>query len=225
MKAIINKTNTPIFLTPEDTFGFNCKKCGKCCRNREDVLLTGPDIYRASKYLGISSKQFINDYCELYIGDTSRIPICRLKPQGEDRHCPLLSDGRCRVHDVKPTVCALYPLARMWDENGKAKYYVNSTSGHDTKDRHKVSDWLRYGGLPTEDEPGRLWNSVLVFCIKFMRENEKKMSPGVLKEIHAIMTGLMYGCLLHEIPIDELMRAHYDTIKDSLPRCLECLTF
>ena len=24
----------------DDTFRFHCKACGKCCKNREDVLLT-----------------------------------------------------------------------------------------------------------------------------------------------------------------------------------------
>lgn len=70
MKAKINRNREPIMLTSEDRFSFDCTQCGKCCRNREDVLLTGPDIYRVSQALDMKPNAFIEQYCEIYIGDT-----------------------------------------------------------------------------------------------------------------------------------------------------------
>ena len=52
------------------------------------------------------------EYCDRYIGDTSRVPIARLISVGADKHCPLLKDWKCTVHKAKPTVCALFPLGR-----------------------------------------------------------------------------------------------------------------
>ena len=35
----------------DDTFRFHCTACGKCCINREDILLNPRDLFRIAKYL------------------------------------------------------------------------------------------------------------------------------------------------------------------------------
>ena len=224
MKAKINRKREPIMLTSEDSFDFQCTQCGKCCRNREDVLLTGPDIYRVSKDLDMKPNDFIKAYCEIYIGDTSRVPICRLKPLGTDKHCPLLTSNQCRVHQAKPTVCALFPLARVWDKNGEAQYYVNAVHGHTGGKRYKISEWLERCNLPVNDEAGKLWNEMLMFCVSFMLENEKQMEPDVKQQMWNMMLQIMYLSYHHEISLVELMRAFCDSIKDTLPRYYRMLT-
>ena len=224
MKAKINRKREPIMLTSEDSFDFQCTQCGKCCRNREDVLLTGPDIYRVSKELGMKPKEFIKRYCEIYIGDTSRVPICRLKPVSADKQCPLLDSNRCSVHNAKPTVCALFPLAWVWDKSGDAKYYVNATQGHTGARRYKVSEWLERCNLPVEDEAGKLWNEMLMFCVSFMLENEEQMEPDVKQQMWNMMLQIMYLSYHHEISLVELMRAFCDSMKDTLPRYYRMLT-
>lgn len=224
MKAKINRKREPIMLTSEDSFDFQCTQCGKCCRNREDVLLTGPDIYRVSKELGMQPNEFIKKYCEIYIGDTSRVPICRLKPLGTDKHCPLLTSNQCRVHQAKPTVCALFPLARVWDKNGEAQYYVNAVHGHTGGKRYKISEWLERCNLPVNDEAGKLWNELLMFCVSFMLENEKQMEPDVKQQMWNMMLQIMYLSYHHEISLVELMRAFCDSMKDTLPRYYRMLT-
>ena len=68
-------------LGPEDTFEFSCDRCGRCCRNREDILLSPHDLYRIAKYLHKTPKEIVETYCEWYIGESSRIPIIRLLPK------------------------------------------------------------------------------------------------------------------------------------------------
>ena len=65
--------------------------------------------------------------------------VVHMVPVGLQRRCPLLlPDGRCSVHDRKPTVCALYPLGRValfqdvkdkdaeiTRENIRVKYIIN----------------------------------------------------------------------------------------------------
>ena len=211
-------------LTSEDSFDFNCTQCGKCCRNREDVILSGPDIYRVSGELGMMPNDFLKRYCEIYIGDASRVPICRLKPIGTDKHCLLLASNRCSVHNAKPTVCALFPLARVWDKGGEAKYYVNATHGHTGGKRYKISEWLEQCNLPVEDEAGKLWNEILVFCVTFMKENEMQMEPDVKQQVWNMMIQLMYLSLQPRIPLVELMRAFCDSMKDGLPRYYMMIT-
>lgn len=35
----------------DEPFQFNCIQCGKCCINREDILLTPRDLYNLGKEL------------------------------------------------------------------------------------------------------------------------------------------------------------------------------
>ena len=96
----------------DDPFKFHCTMCGKCCINREDILLTPRDIYNMSKELGMRPGDFFHAYCEYYIGSNSRMPIVRLKPRGSVQRCPLLKDRKCSVHKAKPVVCAMFPIGR-----------------------------------------------------------------------------------------------------------------
>ena len=85
-------------LTADDPFRFHCTQCGKCCINREDILLTPLDLFRIANELKLSLKEFIGQYCELYIGLDSHFPLIRLKPKGSVKRCPLLKNRRCSVH-------------------------------------------------------------------------------------------------------------------------------
>ena len=53
----------------DEEFKFHCIECGKCCINREDILLNPRDIYNMSKELGISPEEMTKKYCEVYVGD------------------------------------------------------------------------------------------------------------------------------------------------------------
>ena len=64
-----------------DSFKFNCLQCGSCCKNRSDILLTAYDLFRAAKHLDLPPHEFFTNYCETYIGDTSKTPVIRLKPK------------------------------------------------------------------------------------------------------------------------------------------------
>lgn len=104
----------------DEPFRFHCTMCGKCCINREDILLTPRDIYCMAKELQISPEELFKRYCETYIGHDSCIPIVRLKPRGSIKRCPLLKDRKCSVHKAKPGVCAMFPIGRCVTVDQKA---------------------------------------------------------------------------------------------------------
>lgn len=58
-----------------ETFRFHCTQCGKCCINREDILLNSKDLYNLAKELDMTTQDVVATYCEAYIGDSSRIPL------------------------------------------------------------------------------------------------------------------------------------------------------
>ena len=123
----------------DSEFRFKCRRCGKCCKNQDTILFNARDIYNIAKKLGKTTIQVIEECAEVYIGNSSRLPMVHMVPVGRQRRCPLLlDDGRCSVHDCKPTVCALYPLGRVaifdgvkdadaeiTKENIRVKYIIN----------------------------------------------------------------------------------------------------
>ena len=90
-------------LKPDDTFTFTCQMCGNCCRNRaEPILLTGPDIFRIAKSLGIRPGEVVSKYLTGYLGSTSNTPVFVLRER-MDGSCsqsfnvisfPLLTPGQ-----------------------------------------------------------------------------------------------------------------------------------
>lgn len=199
----------------DDSFKFHCKQCGRCCLQREDILLTPRDIYNMSKELGLTPDEMCKKYCEVYIGPDSRVPIVRLLPRGSIRRCPLLKDRKCSVHKVKPTVCAMYPIGRslMVDQASATKkefkvedtifIFTGGECGDDTES-HTVREWLTEFGIPIEDEFFIKWQNLVLELGEAFRKMEKMMGPDTMRKI---WTAAFVGLYLH-----------YDTEKDFLPQ-------
>ena len=72
---------------PIPTFAFSCDRCGRCGREREDVLLNPADLFRIAKFLNQTPSQVVEHYCECCIGPDSGLPLIRLKPKAYRNTC------------------------------------------------------------------------------------------------------------------------------------------
>ena len=137
-EATMEELNSQL-LDLDSEFRFKCRRCGKCCKHQNTILFTARDIFNIAKKLDVSTEDVIHQYDETYIGSASRIPVVHMLPRGPNQACPFLKDGKCSIHDCKPTVCALYPLGRIIvhsesvmkgltsDGDHKVKYILNNT--------------------------------------------------------------------------------------------------
>ncbi|MDR0287223.1 MAG: YkgJ family cysteine cluster protein, partial [Clostridiales bacterium] len=157
----------------DHAFKFNCKGCGNCCKNRDDIMLNGRDLYNIAQYLNMKTADVIKKYCELFIGGSSRIPIIRLKPVGQNKICPLLQGNRCIVHAAKPGVCALFPLGRFIkfpaEINGDIKdlneddfviRYLITEAACGEDQNNTVRSWIESFGIDPDDRWYRLWSKM-----------------------------------------------------------------
>lgn len=155
------------------TFKFHCTQCGKCCINREDIMLNPFDLFRAAKALGMTPQDFVKTYCDTYLGETSRVPIVRIQPRGSIKRCPLMKDRKCSIHSAKPTVCAMFPIGRAFRiEAGKLdekpiathqiEYIFNAPHCGDKSETHTVREWLDAFGIPLQDEFFAKWQDVIL---------------------------------------------------------------
>lgn len=145
-----------------DTIDFNCKQCGKCCMNRNDIILNPFDIYNIAKKKNIEPKDALLKYCTIHVGANSKLPIVML--ESDDRKmCPLLeysiSNGtfECSVNDGKPGACALHPIGivRSLDKKTQKKevQYISVTACnvHGTDKTVMVKDFIK-GYLDSQEE-------------------------------------------------------------------------
>lgn len=155
----------------DEPFKFNCTQCGKCCINRQDILITPRDLFRMSKELGISQLEFVKRYCDTYLGPNSHIPLVRIVPQDSSGRCPMLNSNQCAVHSVKPTVCAMFPIGRAISytaqEKDSAKYDVSpvqyiftAPECGDGKATHTVREWLSKFNIPLDDQFFLKWHEM-----------------------------------------------------------------
>lgn len=82
-----------------------CICCGACCRWEGQVKIEDEEIHRIADYLQLSETEFIAKYTELR-RDRLGLGVLML----EDGSCVFLENNKCRIHPVKPSQCAGYPL-------------------------------------------------------------------------------------------------------------------
>ena len=141
-----------------DRFAFRCAGCGGCCRGREDLVLSGYDLYRLARRLGLPPRITARAFCRSYIGAVSRLPVLRLAPvRAEGNNCPFLTGGRCAVHEARPLACALYPLGQEITREGKVAYYFQNTGCGGREVRATLADYLAAQGIPEREPQDVLW--------------------------------------------------------------------
>ena len=214
---------------PEDRFHFHCKRCGKCCINREDILLNPKDLYNISKELVLTPQDTVAQYCEVYLGQSSRIPIVRLKPRGSIKRCPLLKDRRCSVHRAKPTVCALFPLGRSIKlEAGKTdpdaidqagiQYIMNPIECGDSSEEHTVREWVESFGISVHDCDFLAWQKVLFAVRRRIVELEKMLTDSSMELVWSITYQALYLDYDIEQSFQKQFRKNSERLIDALDK-------
>ena len=212
----------------DDTFKFHCDQCGKCCTNREDIILSPMDIFKMAKELKISTVDFFHEYCVFNIGDHTRLPIVRLASEGKDCHCVLLKNHRCSVHKVKPAVCAMFPLGRYMslekDEynaesisTSKVKYLLQPLECGDDSEEHTVREWLCGFDIKLEDEAFVEWQKAISRFSKKMKELERKHDMLTMMEIWFVVRVVLY--LQYDTTID--FQPQFKTNTENLLKLLD----
>lgn len=168
----------------EDTFEFGCNACGKCCRNRETLILAGYDVFRIAKFKGMTTQEVLNKYCFGYIGSDSRLPIVSIKPR-QDNACPFLRMGKCELHNpsAKVLTCSLFPLGRAFDSRTNEYIYFKQpdvTCGNGEK--HTLKEWLDTWGIQELDAIFKFWGSALVDLATFCRSIKNKERLQAVQE-------------------------------------------
>lgn len=169
-------------LQPEQLFEFACNGCGDCCRGREDIVLSGYDLYRICAHLRLPPVVVIRGFCRHYIGRVSGLPVVRLRPVSEEHNnCPFLYRNRCAIHEAEPLVCALYPLGQQIDLNGTVTYFVQPVDCGGTPQQAVCRDYLARYQVQQREPMDVAWALGCVRLSKRMKALRETLSPAEYK--------------------------------------------
>jgi hypothetical protein len=161
----------------DDEFTFGCDECGQCCKDRDDILLNAGDLFNISKHLNMSITDVLEKYCEHYLGAGSKMPVVRIKFREYDKTCSFLRKGKCTIHAVKPTVCALFPLGRISDRREDVIEFLLQDYSCGNKDStYTVREWLSKHGIKEERVFNSLWHDSVIDIVEMLHNKYDRLS-------------------------------------------------
>jgi Fe-S-cluster containining protein len=151
-------------------FKFKCKRCGLCCDNTI-IYLYPFDIKNICNKLNITTTEF-NLKCSLFKLDRNNILRCILKNRPK---CPFNDDSNCKIYELRPIRCRLFPLGRIFKDN--KIFYALPTErciGFNTGHKQTIQEWLDKEKVTEYNELTKDWNN---FIIKLKSNNLIKQKP------------------------------------------------
>ncbi len=142
-----------------DTAG--CQGCHKCCTGMGSSIVLDPyDVWQLKTGLGKSFQQLLNDgSIELNMVDGLILPNLKM---GEDERCSFLNEeGRCSIHKLRPGICRIFPLGRIY-ENGDFKYFLQKDQCiKENRAKLKVKKWIDVDNISENRRFINEWHSFI----------------------------------------------------------------
>lgn len=165
----------------------SCKGCSDCCRGMGTSVILDPyDVFRLTAGLSVSFEQMVGKFLELNVVDGIILP--NLKMNGKDESCMFLDEeGRCSIHNVRPGICRLFPLGRIYDK-GTFQYFlqVNECSNQN-RTKVKVKKWIDTPNVNEYETYINDWHNLLMDCQHLIEEQQDFM-----KEVSMVILNTFY---------------------------------
>lgn len=120
----------------------DCKGCSACCKGMGNSIVLDPlDIYLITTHLGCKFEGLLEDKMELNLAEGAILP--NLKMQENEECCAFLSgEGRCTIHAFRPGICRLFPLGRVYENNGFQYFLQIHECLNPNRTKVKVKKWI-----------------------------------------------------------------------------------
>ena len=151
----------------------DCIGCSDCCRGMGSSILLDPiDIWRLTSNLQTDFNSLLDRYVELGMVDGLIMP--NLKLAGDGEACSFLTaEGRCGIHSFRPGICRLFPLGRIYEENGFKYFLQVHECGKTDKTKIKVKKWLGISDIKLYEKFVWDWHDFVNKCEDALVELEE----------------------------------------------------
>ena len=152
----------------------DCAGCSECCRIVGDTIVLDPyDLYQLKQVSGMGFEELMKDKIELRVVEGIVQPNLKMRPDGEG--CAFLSsEGRCTIHNHRPGFCRMFPMGRIYQEDGFRYFLQVHECLMPNKTKVKVGKWVDTPQLEQYEAYIRKWHSFL--------ETVEKMLPQMPEE-------------------------------------------
>lgn len=165
-----------------------CKGCSSCCRGMGNSIVLDPlDTHRLCNGLGESCADLLNSCLELNVADGVILPNLRMTAK-EDA-CVFLSNGRCRIHSLRPGICRIFPLGRFY-ENRSFQYFLQiHECPAPNKNKVKIRKWIDMPDIKRYEKFITDWHYFLKPLQEYAMDFEhgekiKKLSMLILQQFY-----------------------------------------
>lgn len=169
----------------------DCAGCFSCCKGMGNSIVLDPyDVYRLTTGLNVKFEELLGDKLDLNVVEGIILP--NLKMTGKNDSCGFLNEqGRCSIHPLRPGICRIFPLGRLY-ENGSFEYILQV---HECKkpnrSKIKVKKWIDTPDITKNEKFINEWHY-------FLKDISAKL-PGLpeekVKEINMTILNVFFVTL------------------------------
>ena len=166
-----------------------CKGCSKCCTWMGDTVVLDPlDIYRLITHLGCTFEQLLSS-SKIVLGVVDGIILPHLNMDDNGEKCGFLDEnGRCSVHKARPGICRLFPLGRIYEDDGFKYFLQIYECPKNNKSKVKVKQWLDIPEIKDYETYIWNWHCMLKLCERHIASGDenvaKQISMYILNEFY-----------------------------------------
>ena len=139
----------------------DCAGCYKCCTNvGNTIVLDSFDMFLLEKATNKDFKSLLETgYIELNMIDGLILPNIKMNSNNQ---CSFLDDnGRCTVHSNRPGICRLFPLGRIYNEQGFDYFLQKDECIKELRAKIKIKKWLGINNLDEYEQYVLRWHNFI----------------------------------------------------------------
>lgn len=136
----------------------NCEGCNKCCTGMGKSIVLDPyDVWLLKSELRKSFQDLINEgRIELNMADGLILPNISM---GDKDSCTFLNEeGRCSIHKIRPGICRLFPLGRVYDGEGFKYFLQRGECIRENRSKVKVKKWIDVNCIEENQQFIKKWH-------------------------------------------------------------------
>lgn len=145
----------------------HCKGCSACCRDRGDTVTLDPfDVFQLKQGLGMNFEQMLDGVITLGVVEglirpsLNMVVTGTLDASGEPAtKCVFLNEQeRCNIHGFRPGLCRLFPLGRVYQEQGISYILLKDECAKENRTKEKVHKWIGIANMAAYEKYLLAWH-------------------------------------------------------------------
>ena len=150
----------------------DCAGCSSCCTDTAVMIVLDEfDMKLLKEGLNYSFEGMLQQgMIQLQVVDGIVLPGLGTDENGA---CVFLrEDGRCSIHRYRPGICRMFPLARIYHEDGSFSYFLQEGEcDRRTGEKIRIADWIGYKDMDAYEKAVQEYHDSLSLLREYCAES------------------------------------------------------